>query len=79
MSVEDGVFQGSNVGPILFIMFNNEITKCIPDTKLVFFADDAVVSAYDNSFACLVNCTRAVLSNIYLFLFYLHGEFKASA
>ena len=46
-SVEYGVPQVNIVGPILFIISFNDITKYVPDTKFVLFADDPSVFVSD--------------------------------
>ena len=35
-----GVFQGSIVGPVLFILFTNDLPQHIPHRKVVMYADD---------------------------------------
>ena len=42
--VISGVPQGSIVGPILFILFINDITQCVtPSTQIALYADDTKI------------------------------------
>ena len=62
MLAEYGAPQGSIVEPILYIIFINGVTKCVPDTNFVLFDDDASFFVSDNSLACQLSRTNDVLS-----------------
>lgn len=56
ISVTSGVPQGSHIGPLLFVMFVNDVVKFLPECNILMFADDFKIYAsgkeYHN-FHCL--------------------------
>jgi len=42
-TIKCGVPQGSGLGPLLFIVYTNDLNRCLNLTKLVLFADDTTV------------------------------------
>lgn len=52
---ESGVPQGSILGPLLFILFINDIVSCVSDAKILLFADDVKLFL---SVRSVLDCTR---------------------
>ena len=46
--ITHGVVQGSILGPVLFLLFTNDLTSFISDAKLVLYADDVQLIHSDN-------------------------------
>ena len=55
MSVKHGVPQGSILGPLLFIIFFNDLAEVLKHSKVVKFADDTVIYYGDKDFEVIEN------------------------
>lgn len=73
--ITSGVPQGSILGPLLFVIFINDLPKALPSSKLLLYADDAVIfnSAKDvreieKSLSNSLNQVQSWLRNNCLFL-----------
>ena len=54
-SIDTGIPQGSNIGPLLFLIYINDITSFLPDCTSNLYADDILVYISD------INVTNATV------------------
>ncbi len=53
LNVDCGVPQGSVLGPLLFILYTNDLPNCLAKTKGILFADDTTIYVSGNSKAAV--------------------------
>jgi hypothetical protein len=63
LSISCGVFQGSILGPILFLCYINEIFNA-PDLAMFLFADDTTCLAENNNLHDLINYINSELHKL---------------
>ena len=67
-TVSCGVPQGSNLGPILFLLYVNDLPNCLKSTTASMFADDTNLTASGSTSTELYNKLNNDLENIHQWL-----------
>jgi hypothetical protein len=67
-AVNYGVPQGSNLGPLLFLVYINDLPNCISQAKARMFADDTNLTLSADCVTSLEEMANNELSNIYRWL-----------
>ena len=69
MEITKGVPQGSMIGPLLFILYINDIVKAVdPDVEVVLFADDAAFFITATSLQVLYSKVRSLFDKLSTYL-----------
>ena len=53
--VECGIPQGSNLGPLLFLVYINDLTKCVTNSNISLYADDTCIYSSDKDVVNVVD------------------------
>ena len=64
LNINMGVPQGSVLGPLFFLIYINDIIKCINEEKMTLFADDTTAVMHDNNLDNLLQKGKTCLTKL---------------
>ena len=62
--VSSGVPQGSTLGPLLFLLYVNDMHRCAPDLSFIHYADDTTISFQSDNFGAVKTAMEEGLLSI---------------
>ena len=74
--IKYGVPQGSIFGPLLFIMFTNDMVDCVRNSSVLLYANDTVIYRNDFCFDKNYRNIQGDLNRLYKCFFYKWSYYK---